>query len=219
MTLSELKREFDADIVGPLIYEHVELLVRGASHRYKPKVYAERPAPSGRWAPELIEDLMQSFFTDVLIGQSQLRYAFDHAHDLESLDSIVRAQLRRHLRNRRRRSVVDNLVERARHMLAEEGIGAVTGAEPRGASLREAGTNEDAVRAAACLVAQIPRIPIHRAEPAYGSERAQRLHGRESETGARGHRQYDETAGNAGRDQSCAHARVDRSHRNRPSSI
>jgi hypothetical protein len=117
MSLEALRNEFEAEHVGPQIYGAIRRLVAATARRYRPDVYAEHAAPDGRWTPDLIEDLVQSFFADALLGQSQLRYALDAAHDLPSFERIIVAQVRRHLRHRRRRTVIDNLLERARALL------------------------------------------------------------------------------------------------------
>jgi AcrR family transcriptional regulator len=85
---------------------------------------------------------------------------------------IIRKQLRRHLRNRRRRSVVDNLVDRVRAMLK---AGEVALPERREVGPLASGgrrSTDVAIRDAACLVAQIPRVPIRRDHAVYGAERA-----------------------------------------------
>lgn len=169
MSLTELRREFETEVVGRAIYAHVERLARNVARQYKPAVYAERPGPSGDWTEDLLEDLIQSFFSEMLIGQAQLQYALDMAHDLGSFDRILRAQLRRHLRHRRRRSVIDNLVDRVRQML-DEGEIAMPAAGDAGIGRGMQG--DDGVRTVAGLVARIPRLPVRREQPVYGAQRA-----------------------------------------------
>lgn len=163
MSFHELTAEFEEQVVGPQIYLHVSRLVRETARRYRPEVYAERATARGEWTADLLEDLLQSFFSEVLLGQGQLRYAFDVAYDQAAFDAIVRAQLRRHLRQRRRRSVVDNLLDRARELPKS---GEASHSEPVPAA------SEELVRSAACLVAQIPRLSQGHAAPVYGAERA-----------------------------------------------
>jgi hypothetical protein len=176
MTFTDLRAEFERVGIGTLLYAHLRELVTSLASRYPPSVYAELPGPRGNWTPELLEDLLQSFVTDVLLDGGQLQYAMDVAHDSASFDALLRKQLKRHLRQRRRHTVVDNLIERCREILATRPFSR-SDQHPNRFTLEryevaDPPSEEGAIREAAKLVARIPRVRVSGAQRVYGAERA-----------------------------------------------
>ncbi len=162
MTFEQLRAEYERERIGALILERVAALVRKVAKRYPPGVYAE----IGTWDDEAFAALTQSFVTRALLADGQLDYTMAQASELSDFDRLTRHQLRRHLRSLRRRSVVDNLVERAAALL-DGGDDSAPRARPR-----------EVIAAAVQRVRLIPREvgdPHDRAPRVYSDEDLKRV--------------------------------------------
>jgi len=113
MSLAELRREFEAQVIGPDILSEVRRACSLQARRYPPSIYARASA----WGPEELEDLSQDVIVDRLLGQRQIFYLFDVAGDLDSWRALLVRQVRVALARRRVRTVIDNLLDRARRIL------------------------------------------------------------------------------------------------------
>jgi hypothetical protein len=165
-TLERLRRERDAIGIGPEIHAHVSSLVGRISRSYDPRIYAS----VGTWSDGL-DDLVQEVVTDRLLGEGQLDYALDVADSLESFTNLIANQIRRTLARRRRRSVVDNLLERAREALREpDFVGRQAAGRTlfhrSGSTVEERQATEAELRRAAVAVAEIPTLRSHATERA-----------------------------------------------------
>ena len=89
MTLSELVEEYRRVGMGPRIYSETRRIVRAVVRSYDPKVYGG----ASSWE-EAVEDLVQEFGLEVLVGQGQLDYAMTVAADLEHFQRLLARQLR-----------------------------------------------------------------------------------------------------------------------------
>ena len=166
MTLGSLRAEYERDSIGPEIYGEIVRIVRGVVSRYDPQVYAGVP----NWSHG-VDDLVQEVIVDRLLEEGQLAYAFTVAFDLHHWQALIGGQVRRALAHRRRRSVIDNLLERADGILSSEPFWSSSGArgpqyQLRGGPTRPGPPNDAELREAALAIAAIPVTIGHGAERA-----------------------------------------------------
>lgn len=128
MTFGELRAEYERERIGSLILERVRAVVSRTAQRYPPAVYAE---VAGVWDDDNLGVLIQDFVVRSLLDQGQLDYTMSVATSLADFDALTARQVRRHLRQGRRRTVVDNLVERARAIVGAAPFTNVAGATER----------------------------------------------------------------------------------------
>ncbi len=168
-TLEDLRAEYETNRIGPLILGEVERAVRGIVPRYDPMIYAG----SASW-DDAEEDVVQGVVTDLLLGEGQLDYIMATALTLDDVRNLLRFQVRRYLARNRRRTVVDNLLDRAKEVLrappyvevALGRFGLPGRADPRPPTEAE-------LRAAARAAALVPRLPPsggERAPSVYSAE-------------------------------------------------
>lgn len=115
--------EYRSEVIGRLLLREVHEIVRAVSRGYDPVVYGR----VWRWE-EGIEDLVQDFCVDVLIGQGQLDYALAIAADHQHFRRLLARQLRHHLARRRQRTIVDNILERCKPLVSQPPFRLVTNA-------------------------------------------------------------------------------------------
>lgn len=113
MTLLELTEEYQAQGIGARILDEIRILASRVVSNYSPQVYAD---VSG-WN-EGLDDLVQEFVTTVLLEEGQLDYTMLHASDLDHFRRLLTRQLRHLLARRRRRTVIDNLLDRCKTIAA-----------------------------------------------------------------------------------------------------
>jgi hypothetical protein len=102
---------------------------------------------------------------DVLIGEGQLAYIFDTALTIDDFDRILQFQARRYLARTRVRTVVDNLIDRARGFLrAADDVDALTVGErevfvsARSGRTRAGPVWERRLNRAIALAAAVPKV-------------------------------------------------------------
>lgn len=115
MTLDELRAERNREWIGQGIYSVVVEICRAVVRSYDPTVYAAAPT----WADSL-DDLVQEVILKRLIEERQLDYALTVSASIEDFRRLMTRQVKRTLAHRRRRSVIDNLLERVSEVLARE---------------------------------------------------------------------------------------------------
>ncbi len=159
VTLAALLEERDREVVGAKILELVGSLAASVVRSYDPGIYAS----GGSWQDGLA-DLVQDVVVDRLLSEGQLDYSLDTADSLEALNALLIRQIRRTLARRRRRTVVDNLLDRIREILdsdyVAEGISGERLFAPEGAIGAERATDAQ-LRAAVVAVSAVPRTPTH----------------------------------------------------------
>ena len=119
VSFRELVREYEGEVIGPVVLGEVRGVCSVRARRYPPMVYAR----SGVWDEESVEDLVQDVVVDRLLGERQIDYLFDVAGTVDVWRALLDRQVRVVLARRRVRTVVDNLLDRARRML--DGWGSV----------------------------------------------------------------------------------------------
>ncbi len=108
VNLGELVAEYQTEGIGPLILREVREVVGAVVRGYDPMVYGQVAS----WDLGL-DDLVQEFGLDVLVGQGQLDYAMLVASDRVHFRRLLARQVRFLLARRRRRTIIDNLLDRA----------------------------------------------------------------------------------------------------------
>jgi hypothetical protein len=167
MTLGELRVEYASVRVGPKILAEVAQAVRQISRRYDPQIYGS----AARWE-DAEGDLIQSVVLHVLLEEGQLDYLMATSVQLDDFQHLLRFQVRRYLARQRRRTVVDNVVDRAKKLLQTgfETLGKGSAARFRlpssAVELRE--PTEDELVSAARSAALVPRsrFSAHERAPA-----------------------------------------------------
>lgn len=167
MSLERLREEYEAEGIGSVIYAEVVAIVRSAVGRYDPVVYGR----AASWDRSAIDDLVQEVVVGRLLEEGQLDYVFLHAHDLDHLRALLALQVRRTLARTRTRTVVDNLLDRAK-LLAQDSPFEFRSDSRNRWAFRLAGIpDQDAngrsfVGEAARAVQPFPRVPNVRGERA-----------------------------------------------------
>ena len=137
MNLPELRYEYENETIGPAILTAVRRACASRARRYPPTVYAR----SAAWSDDAIEDLVQDVIADRLLGEHQLDYLFDVARTIDAWRALLDRQVRITLARRRVRTVVDNLLDRARRVLDRDGLVQRSTVSKRAVySIRESGT-------------------------------------------------------------------------------
>lgn len=114
--LDGLRAEYVAQTMGPLITTRIRGLVEAMLRHRDPVIYA-------RGAHDFhdgVDDVLHDFTIDVLLHEGQLAYIFDNAADVDGFDRLINYQLRRYLARTRQRTIVDNLLDRAIHLLEDD---------------------------------------------------------------------------------------------------
>jgi hypothetical protein len=157
--LEDLRREHDEVGIGPLIDAAVRRLAAEVASGYPPTIYAR----TSGWTADAIEDLVQDVHSEWLLGQGQLTYILAAARTDAEFRALTVRTIKRALAHRRVRSVVDNLLDRCRSLLAQEpfetqDVGGRSVYCRRGAGPYRGEPRETELRDAELRVATIPRL-------------------------------------------------------------
>lgn len=155
--LDELRREYDERGIGPAIFDEVRRAVGAVVHRYDPMVYAG----ASTWE-DAMEDVVQGVIVDVLIQEGQLDYIMATAGTIEDVRNLLRFQVKRYLAKGRRRTVVDNLLDRCKERLRASPFRVIDGGPPERYGLEDGGVDpraptDEELHAAARAAALVPR--------------------------------------------------------------
>ncbi len=116
MKLSEMRREYESDIIGPLLLQEIRAVCSARARKYPPSIYGL----SSEWDEEAVDDLVQDVVVKRLIGERQIDYLFDVARTASDWRALLDRQVRITLARRRVRTVVDNLIDRAKRALRKD---------------------------------------------------------------------------------------------------
>lgn len=158
VTLDELVDEYRRVGIGPRILGQVREIVRAVARSYDPAIYGG----SSSW-DESLDDLVQEFGLEVLVGQGQLDYAMLMATDHQHFRRLLARQVRYLLARRRRRTIVDNLIDRA-HRMADAPPFRLLGHRSQwcytllGKEVTPGRVSEAAARTVAARLAEVPTI-------------------------------------------------------------
>ena len=162
MTLAELVDEYRQVGIGPRILGQVREVVRAVARGYDPTIYGA----SAGW-DEGLDDLVQEFGLEVLVGQGQLDYAILMATDHQHFRRLLARQVRYLLARRRRRTIVDNLIDRAHRLAATPPFRLLGQRSQWSYTLvgKEVVAGRVSEAAARSVAARFAELPIIRAEP------------------------------------------------------
>lgn len=114
ISLEQLREEYRTGRIGRLILDDVTRVVLQVVRNYDPQIYGG----AASWE-DAGEDIVQAVVVDLLLGEGQLDYIMATAARMEDWTRLLRFQVKRYLARQRRRSVVDNLLDRAKPLLGE----------------------------------------------------------------------------------------------------
>ncbi len=114
MNIEALRQEYFREGIGEKILDLLEGLTRSVTRTYDPRVYGNVAS----W-DEAHEDVLYSFITEVLLEQGQLEYAVFLAETEEHFTNLLARQLRFFLARKRRRTVIDNLLDRCKRLTSK----------------------------------------------------------------------------------------------------
>ncbi len=113
MNFPQLRREYEQEVIGPGLLREVHRASQARAQKYPPAIYGL----SSSWDKEAIEDLVQDVVVERLLGEFQIDYLFDVARTLSDWRALLDRQVGITLARRRVRTVVDNLLDRAKRAL------------------------------------------------------------------------------------------------------
>ena len=156
--LDRLLEETTRQRIGPLWLAEIRRACSGVASHFDPAIYG---VAEDSWTAAEIDDLVQDVTTEQLLRQAQLDYIIDVAFSIDDVRRLLRHQARRALIRRRRRTVVDQLLDRLKALLNADGYEAVAGISP--ARYRPTGSDfgpgvpqETTIGAAAAAVRLLP---------------------------------------------------------------
>lgn len=159
--LQALIEEHTKQRLGPLWLGEIETAARRVARRYPPAAYAR----SSRWDEDAIRDLVQDV-VERMLAKGQAEYICDIANDFGHARALIHRQVRMTLVDRRQRTAVDNLFDRAVERLGAPPFEQVCN-RPR--CWRLAGSTAEVLpysRRVTMSLAALPRLPGN------GTERA-----------------------------------------------
>ncbi|GAB3602517.1 hypothetical protein [Microbacterium aureliae] len=171
--LRALIEEHERDGIGPLWLKEIQTAAPRLARRYSPSIYAR----SASWDNDAIDDLIQDV-VERMLAKGQADYICDVANDFGHARALIYRQVRMTLIDRRQRTAVDNLFDRALEVLSAPPFEQV-GKKPR--SWRLAGSTAEASpysRRLTASLAALPRLPGN------GTERASAIWTTETLSGA-----------------------------------
>ncbi|TQR84412.1 helix-turn-helix transcriptional regulator [Mycobacterium hodleri] len=152
--LEILIEEYERQGVGPRWLQEIQTAASRVVRKYSPSIYAR----SAAWDDEAVSDLVQDVVERILT-KGQAEYICDVANDFGHARALIYRQVRMTLIDRRQRTSVDNLFDRAVDRLGEPPFERVK-EKPR--SWRIAGHSLEATpytRRLTASLAALPRLP------------------------------------------------------------
>lgn len=161
MNLEELRAEHARERIGPLWLDAVKSVCQNVVRQYPPQVYSSAPT----WRDGL-EDLVQDVVANALIRDAQVEYILDVAVTIDDVRRLLRRHVRHVLARGRRRTVVDQLLDRSVRLL-DRGPFHVVAEHPERAWARDGDPEpRSAFREAVVIVRSAGRVPQHGIERA-----------------------------------------------------
>jgi hypothetical protein len=112
--LGAITNEFRRHGIGPLMMDEVREIAYLLVPKYNAAIYSE----IGNWRHGF-DDLVQDVAADSLLGEQQAAYLIETADSIDEFRRLLTFQVKRRLARRRTRTVIDNLLGRARPILDE----------------------------------------------------------------------------------------------------
>lgn len=147
--------------IGPRWLDEVRTACTEVARRFDPAVYA---VAERMWSDSEIEDLIQDVTVEQLLHQGQLDYILDVAVTIDDVRRLLRFRVRRQLARRRRRTVVDRLLDRLTAILTGPGYESIPGTEPTrytpsGSDADATQPTDEKLRRAAAAIRLLPTTP------------------------------------------------------------
>lgn len=159
--LQALIDERNSDGLGALWFGEIRTAVTRVARRYPPAAYAR----TSSWDEDAFDDLAQDV-GERMITKGQIDYICDVANDFGHARALIYRQVKMTLIDRRQRTAVDNLFDRAAERLCEPPFEVVT-QNPRSWRLAGAApSNRAPTRRLTTALGALPRLPGN------GTERA-----------------------------------------------
>lgn len=155
----DLRREYEAVAIGPLIWALTIELAGMVGRRYRPAAYNRGAA----WDDASVEELAQETAVELLVGERQIDYIFTVADSTEDIRRLLVRNVKRALWRRRSTTVTDRLMARVREMASQPPFALqIVGAE-RWITLADDpgsphGLSDSELRAAAAAAHRVPRL-------------------------------------------------------------
>lgn len=115
VTLEQLRAEHERDFIGPELKRLLERVASATARTYPPS-YSD----AGVWNEESIDDALQGWATDRLIGRRDLTKLLAGTGSVASLRAGLTRSFEQYLTNRRARSSATNLYQRTVKMLRSD---------------------------------------------------------------------------------------------------
>lgn len=116
MRLTLLLEEFEREVIGPNVLQEIHRACYTRARKYPPSIYGR----SSTWDEDAVNDLVQDVIVDRLLGENQIYYLFDVSRTIKDWRALLDRQIRITLSRRRVRTVVDNMLDRARRVLRRD---------------------------------------------------------------------------------------------------
>lgn len=113
MNLDDLRAEFERETIGHEWLAAVRSVCRTVVRRYPPEIYASSP----KWADSL-DDLVQDVVTNALLRDGQAQYLMDVCETTTDFQRLLARQVAHVLARNRRRTVIDQLLDRSKPLLS-----------------------------------------------------------------------------------------------------
>ena len=126
MSFTDLRNEYDKELIGAGIYEIVRELSGMIARRYSETTYNSGLS----WDSQSIDDICQEVVLNQLLGQKQIHYIFDNATSTESVRRLLTRQIKRALLMRRKKSPIDRLLKRIAGLSKDGHIELIVGGVP-----------------------------------------------------------------------------------------
>ena len=175
-----IRAEYRRVKIGPLIMEEVCRAVRPVVRRCAAVIFGhgeDRP-------DDVIDDVVQQFVTGPLIGDKQLKYIMSVSRGISDFRALMVSIARRTIPRMRTRTVIDNLLDRARPILRTDPFVVHRDGRNREAYSFEGAEarlpSEDELWQAARIAALIPKVGVGSSERAplvYSDESLRQLLG------------------------------------------
>lgn len=115
-TIEELRAEHAERGIGPQLLDLLRRVVVAVSVEFPSTHYS----PSGEWGSSELDDLLQSWVEDRLVGRRTLGVLLAGAATVQDLRRALMESCRWHIRNRRARGEQRNLERRSRRLLNDD---------------------------------------------------------------------------------------------------
>ena len=162
---SDIRAEYRREIVGHVILREAQEVVGQVVRRYNPVLYAG----ASSWN-DAVDDVLQELVAGLLLAEGQLDYIMSVARDADAFRRLLVVQVRRVLARNRRRTVIDNLLDRSRRLLVSPLVETWQGPRRRAqfgiAGAADRRLSEEEIWRVARLIAVVQRVGIGRSDRA-----------------------------------------------------